>query len=107
MVKIILVYQNSGGILNKLKSKGVSASCLSRYGFSTLYTTSSHNLFKEKLTELIKQAFNREGSLYLACNEIHFFFYASKGIVIALSILLRARCISPIFFEVGIPHLVW
>ena len=74
MVKIILVdYQNSGEILNKLKSKGVSASCLSRYGFSTLYTTSSHNLFKEKLTELINQTFNREGSLYLACNEIHAF----------------------------------
>ena len=28
-----------------------------------------HNLIKEKLTELIKQTFNREGSLYLACND--------------------------------------
>ena len=27
------------------------------------------NLIKEKLTELIEQTFNREGSLYLACNE--------------------------------------
>ena len=78
MVKIILVYQNSGEILNKLKSKGVSASCLSRYGFATLYTTSSHNLFKEKLTELIKQTFNREGSLYLACKETHAFFMLPK-----------------------------
>ena len=37
----------------------------------TLYTTLAHNLFKEKLTELIEQTFksNTEGSLYLACNE--------------------------------------
>ena len=28
-----------------------------------------HNLIKEKLKELIEQTFNREGSLYLACNE--------------------------------------
>ena len=28
-----------------------------------------HNLIKEKLTELIEQTFNREGSLYLACND--------------------------------------
>ena len=28
-----------------------------------------HNLIKEKLTELIEQLFNREGALYLACNE--------------------------------------
>ena len=28
----------------------------------------SHNLIKEKLTELVEQTFNREGSIYLACN---------------------------------------
>ena len=28
-----------------------------------------HNLIKEKVTELIKYAFNREGSHNLACNE--------------------------------------
>ena len=27
-----------------------------------------HNLIKEELTELIEQTFNRDGSLYLACN---------------------------------------
>ena len=32
------------------------------------------NLIKEKLTELIEQTFNRECSLYLACNDkMHFF----------------------------------
>ena len=47
----------SGEILNKLKSKGYLASSVSRYGFSTLYTTLPHNLIKENLTELIKQTF--------------------------------------------------
>ena len=42
---------------------------MSTYDFSTLYTTLPHNLIKEKLTELIEQTFNREGSLYLACND--------------------------------------
>ena len=61
--------KNSGEILNKLKSVGFLASSLSTYDFSTLYTTLHHNLIKEKLTELIEQTFNREGSLYLACND--------------------------------------
>ena len=50
-------------------SRGFLASCLSTYDFSTLYTTLPHNLIKEKLTELIEQILNREGSLYLACND--------------------------------------
>ena len=61
--------KNSGEILNKLKSRGFLASSLSTYDFSTLSTTLSHNLIKEKLIELIEQTFNREGSLYLACND--------------------------------------
>ena len=67
--------KNSGEILNKLKSRGFLASGLSTYDFSTLYTTLPHNLIKEKLTELIEQTFNREGSLYLACNDKNVFFY--------------------------------
>ena len=55
--------------LNKLKSRGFLVSSLSTYDFSTLYTTLPHDLIKNKLTELIEQTFNREGSLYLACNE--------------------------------------
>ena len=41
---------------------------MSKYDFSTLYTTLPYNLIKEKITELIEQTFNREGSLYLPCN---------------------------------------
>ena len=55
MVKFILVYQNSGEVLNKLKSRGFLASGLSTYDFSTLYTILPHNLTKEKLTEFIEQ----------------------------------------------------
>ena len=54
---------------DKLKSKGFLASSLSTYDFSTLYTTLPNKLIKEKLIELNEQTFNREGSLYLACNE--------------------------------------
>ena len=67
--KICWSIKNAGEIINKLKSRGFLASSLSTYDFSTLYTTLPHNLIKEKLTELIEQTFNREGSFYLACND--------------------------------------
>ena len=43
-----------------------------------LYTSLPHNLIKEKLTELIEQTFNREGSLYLACNDKYGFFTSEQ-----------------------------
>ena len=46
----------------------------SSYLRDRLYTILPHNLIKEKLTELIEQTFNREGSLYLACNDNNAFF---------------------------------
>ena len=79
--KLFWSIKNSGEILNKLKSRGFLASdhthllFLSTYDFSTLYTKLPHNLIKEKLTELIEQTFNREGSLYMACNDKNAFFY--------------------------------
>ena len=69
---------NSGEILNKLKSRGFLASGLSTYDFSTLYSTLPYNLIKEKLTELIEPTFNREGSLYLACNDKNAFFTSEQ-----------------------------
>ena len=42
--------KNSREILNKLKSRGFLASGLSKYEFSSLYTTLPHNLIKDKLT---------------------------------------------------------
>ena len=65
---------NSCGLLNKLKSRGFRASSLSTYDFSTLYTTLPHNLIKDKLVDLIERIFQREGSLYIACNDRNAFF---------------------------------
>ena len=61
-----------------MKSRGFLASGLSTYDFSAPYTTLPHNLIKEKLTELIEQTFNREGSLYLACNDKNAFFTSEQ-----------------------------
>ena len=61
-----------------MKSRGFLASGLSTYDFSTLYTILPNNLIKEKLTELIEQTFNREGSLYLACNDKNAFFTSEQ-----------------------------
>ena len=61
-----------------MKYKGFLASGLSTYDFSTLYTTLPHNLINENLTELIEQIFNREGSLYLACNDKIAFFTSEQ-----------------------------
>ena len=49
------------------------ASSLSTY-VSTLNTTLSHNLIKGKLVALIERIFQREDSLYIACNARHAFF---------------------------------
>ena len=53
--------KNSGEVLNKLKSRGFRATSVSTYDFSTLYTILPHNLFKEKLINLIEWTFKREG----------------------------------------------
>ena len=72
------VYERSGKnsceVLNKLKSRGFRASSLSTYDFPTLYNTLPHNLIKDKLVDLIERTFQREGSLYIACNDRNAFF---------------------------------
>ena len=64
----------AGQVLNKLKSRGFRTSSLSTYDFSTLYTTLPQNLIKDKLVDLIERIFQREGSLYVACNDRNAFF---------------------------------
>ena len=44
------------------------------HGLSTLYTTLPHNLIKDKLVDLIERTFQREGSIYIACNDRNAFF---------------------------------
>ena len=66
--------KNSSKVINKLKSRGFRAASLSTYDCSTLYTTLPHNLIKDKLVDLIERIFQRDGSLYIACNDRHVFF---------------------------------
>ena len=47
---------------------------MSTYDFSTLYTTLLHNLIKNKVVDLTERTFQREGSLYIACNDRNAFF---------------------------------
>ena len=54
--------KNSGEVLSKLKDIGYQATSLSTYDFSTLYTTLSHNLIKEKLLDLIERTFYKKES---------------------------------------------
>ena len=62
--------KNSGEVLSKLKDIGYQATSLSTYDFSTLYTTLTHNLIKEKLLDLIERTFyKKECELYLVCND--------------------------------------
>ena len=61
-------------VINKLKSQGFRAASLSTYDFSTLYTILPHNLIKDKLVDSIEKNFERESSLYIACNDRHAFF---------------------------------
>ena len=51
---------------------------MSTYDFSTLYTTSPHNLIKDKLIDFIERTFKREGSPYLACNDRNACFTSEK-----------------------------
>ena len=51
--------KNSGEVLSKLKCRGFSATSLSTYDCSTLYTTLPYNLIKEKLLDLIEWTFKR------------------------------------------------
>ena len=55
-------------VLDKQKSKGIRASSVSTYDFSTPYTVLPHNSIKKKLINLIETTFHREGNLFLACD---------------------------------------
>ena len=73
--KLFWSIKDSGEILDKLKARDFNATSLSTYDFSTLYATLPHNLIKDKRIDLVKRAFQREGSPYLACNDKNAFFF--------------------------------
>ena len=72
--------KHSREVLNKLTSPGLRASSLSTYDFSTLYTILPHDLIKDKRMGLIERTFQREGSLYIACNDRTAFFFTSDAV---------------------------
>ena len=81
--KTRFVLSLQGNINIKNQGGGFRATSLSTYDFSTLYTTLSHNLIKEKLLDLIERAFKKifknEGTLYLVCNDKKAFFTSTDG----------------------------
>ena len=66
---------NSGEILNKLKPRGFRATSLSTDDFSTLYTTVSHNLIKEKLINLIEWTLKGKVHLIIHVTKDRFFSF--------------------------------
>ena len=72
--------------------------------FSTLYTTLPHNLIKDKQVGLIERIVQREGSLYIACNDGNAFFtsdvvryynlWSCQKVCEALTFLVDGVCIS-------------
>ena len=59
-----------------LNLKNFKAYKLSTYGFSTLYTTLSHHLIKDKLIDLINRKFSREiSNIWLATKNVLFFHF--------------------------------
>ena len=72
---------------------------LSTYDFYTLYTTLPHNLKKEKLLDLIERTFyEKEGELYLACNDKKAFF-TSKTIIKDINFGLVRMYVRPYRFS--------
>ena len=96
----LLMINNSGEIINKLKSRGFQASSLATYEFSTLYTTKPHNLIKEKLTELTEQTFNIENSLYLACNDKNAFLLLNNLNDISCGHVRKCGILSIIYWTI-------
>ena len=67
-------YKNPGEVLFKHNSRDFNAISLSSYDLSTLYSSLSHKLIKDKLIDFIERTIQRDGSPYLACNDISAFF---------------------------------
>ena len=64
-------------------------SSLSTYDFATFYTALPHNLINEQLTGLIKRAFQREGSPYLACIDKNAFFTSDDQTTVQTLVLVK------------------
>ena len=63
--------------------------------FSTLYTTLPTNLIKDKLVDLIERIIQREGSLYIACNDKHAFSPLMQLEITIYGLVRRCVKLSP------------
>ena len=68
---------------------------LSTYDFSTLDTTLPNNLIKDKLVDFIERIFQREGSLYIACNDRHAFSPLMHLNIIIYGLVRKCVKLSP------------
>ena len=86
---------------NKLKSRGVRATSLSTYAFSTLYTTLPHNFIKEKLSDLIERTFQKKDlfTLFVVIEMLSSRLKSIKGTHNDLA----KRCVKPsrFFWTIG------
>ena len=58
-------------------------------------TTLPHNLIKDKLVDLIERIFQREGSLYIACNDRQLFSPLMQLNIIIYGLVRRCVKLSP------------
>ena len=79
---------------------GFLASSLSTFNFSTFYTTVPHYLIREERTELIEHTFNRDCSLYLACNENNAFLLPNNLNDISCCYVGKCVMLSVIFWTI-------
>ena len=63
--------------------------------FSTLYTTLPHNLIKDKLVDLIERIFQRDGSIYIACNDRQAFSPLMQLNIIMYGLVRKCVTLSP------------
>ena len=61
----------------------------------TLYTTLPHNLIKDKMDDLIERTSQREGSLYIACNDKNAYSHLMQSQIIIYGLVRKCVKLSP------------
>ena len=74
-IVFVLSIKSSCEVINKLKSRGfVRPVCLHMVFLHYILLPCPHILMKDKLVDLIERIFQRECSLFIACNDRSAFF---------------------------------
>ena len=67
--KLFESIKNATEVLDNLKSGRFCARLVYPYTILTLFITLPHNLIKKKIINLVETTFDRQGTLYLACDD--------------------------------------